>query len=266
MSIDELFDEVKGVVDDYLRNFYDSYSMQRVLVAPSSFVIRDVDYSRLVEFVGTAHFSERSVSDALKVVKDTKPVGICLELCPFRYEYLKRVQEDRLMRSFSLKRSEFVATVDFLGGVELDVWLIDMNQEEIAARVLTFASVEEARAWKRIQEYLEEREVVGLRLWEEGLKDEAMKVFNGDVELMRKTFPTLWKVLILERNVFMACNLVFLTSHYLDKNLKEFKIVVFVGAVHVEGIKQLLKQPEKAFQALESLGISFTEPYKIKRN
>jgi hypothetical protein len=38
-----------------------------------------------------------------------------------------------------------------------------------------------------------------------------------------------------------------------------------VGAAHVEGIKQLIKQPKKAFQALESLGISFRKPYSIKK-
>ena len=98
------------------------------------------------------------------------------------------------------------------------------------------------------------------------IRDRAMRVFDGDVELMRKKFPTLWKVLILERNVFMTCSLTYLISHYLERKVKEFKILVFVGAVHVEGIKQLLTQPKKAFQALESLGIGFTKPYKIRRD
>lgn len=264
MSLDELFEGLKKLVDEYLRSLNDSSITKRGLVSPAPFTIHDVDYLRFLDFVGTAHFSRRSISDALTAVRTTKPVGICLELCPFRYAYLKTVQEDPLKRGLSSLQNEFVATVDLLGDMEVEVWPIDMNQEEIAARILALASVEEARAWNRIQGHLSAMEEVGLRLWEEGLKDEATRVFDGDVELMRKAFPTLWKVLILERNVFMACRLIYLVSHYLDQGLTEFKILVFVGAAHVEGIKQLLQQPTRAFQALERLGIYFTQPHAVK--
>jgi pheromone shutdown protein TraB len=265
VSIDQLFNGMKLIIDEYLESLYDSSSMQRSILSPSDFVIRDIDYLMHLNFVGVAHFSRRSISDALKAIKDTEPVGFCLELCPYRYEYLKRVQEDPFAKAFSSRKNELVTAIDLLGGLEMDVWLIDMNQEEIAARVLALASLEEAKAWKRIQKYLVKREEVGLMLWEEGLKDEAMKVFKGDVELMRRNFPTLWKVLILDRNIFMACGLIYLISHYLENDHQEFKITFMVGAAHVEGIKQLIKQPKKAFQALESLGISFRKPYSIKK-
>jgi pheromone shutdown protein TraB len=261
VSIDQLFNDMRAIIDEFLESLYDSSSMQRDVVSHSDFVIRDIDYLVHVDFVGVAHFSGRSISDALKAIIDTQPVGICLELCPYRYEYLKRIQEDPFAKAFSSGKNELATAVDLLGGVEVDVWLVDMNQEEIAARVLALASLDEARAWKRIQKHLVKREEVGLMLWEEGFKDEAMKVFKGDVGLMRRTFPTLWKVLILERNIFMACSLIYLILHYLESGLQEFKIILLVGAAHVEGIKQLLKQPKKAFQALESLGISFRKPY-----
>lgn len=264
MSLDDLFEGVTKVVDAYLRSLDDSSLTQRGLVRPAPLVIHDVDYLRFTDFVGTAHFSRRSISDVLTAVRTTEPVGICLELCPFRYAYLRTVQEDPLKRGLSSLTSEFVAAVDLLGDMDVDVWLIDMNQEEIAARILALASVEEARAWNRIQGHLSAMEEVGLRLWEEGLKDEAIKVFDGDVELMRTAFPTLWKVLILERNVFMACRLIYLIVQYLERGLPEFKILVFVGAAHVEGIKQLLQQPTKAFHALERLGIYFTQPHAVQ--
>ncbi len=266
VSIDQLFNGMRAIIDEYLESLYDSSSMQRSVVSHSDFVIPDIDFLMHMDFVGVAHFSKRSISDASQAIRDTEPVAICLELCPYRYEYLKRVQENPFTKAFSSEKSELVTAVDLLNGVEVDAWLVDMNQEEIAARVLALASLEEARAWKRIQNYLVKREKVGLMLWEEGLKDEAMKVFNGDVGLMRRNFPTLWKVLILERNIFMACGLIYLILHYLESGLKEFKIIFLVGAVHVEGIKQLLKQPKKAFQALENLGICFRKPYAIKSN
>lgn len=266
MSIDQLFNGLRVIIDEFLESLYDSSSMQKGVVSHPDFVIRDIDYLVHVDFVGVAHFSRRSINDALEAIRDTEPVGICLELCPYRYEYLKRVQEGPFAKAFSSGKNELVTVVDFLGGVEVDVWLVDMNQEEIAARILALASLNEARAWKRIQKHLVKREEVGLMLWEEGFKDEAMKVFNGDVGLMRRNFPTLWKVLILERNIFMACSLIYLILHYLESGLQEFKIILLVGAAHVEGIKQLLKQPKKAFQALESLGISFRKPYAVKSN
>lgn len=261
VSIDQLVDDMRVIIDEFLESLYDTSSMQRDVVSQSDFVIRDIDYLAYVDFVGVAHFSGRSICDALKAIRDTEPVGICLELCPYRYEYLKRVQEDPLTKAFPSKTNELATAVDSLGGGEVDIWLVDMNQEEIAARVLALASLDEARAWKRIQQYLVEREEVGLMLWEEGFKDEAMKVFNGDVGLMRRNFPTLWKVLIVERNIFMACSIIYVILHYLESGLQEFKIIFLVGAAHVEGIKQLIKHPKKAFQALESLGISFRKPY-----
>ena len=164
------------------------------------------------------------------------------------------------------RKCEFVAAVEALEKVSLDVWLIDMVQEEIMARVLAKASSEEAKAWQRLQRYVAQREAYGLRLWEEGLKDEAMHLFNGDIELMRKTFPTLWRVLILERNALMACRLVYLISQYLNKGLKDFKIVVFIGAAHVEGTRALLEKPRSAFQLLDQFGIAFSPPNMIIRN
>ena len=266
VSIDQLFNGMKAIIDEYLESLYDSSSMQENIVSPPDFVIPDIDFLMHVDFVGVAHFSKRSISDASKAIRDIEPIAVCLELCPFRYEYLKMIQQNPFTKAFPSEKSELVTAIDLLNGMNVDAWLVDMNQEEIAARVLALASVEEARAWKRIQNYLVKSEKVGLMLWEEGLKDEAMKVFNGDVGLMRRNFPTLWKVLIFERNVFMTCGLIYLVLHYLESSLKEFKIICLVGAVHVEGIKQLLKQPKKAFQALEKLGICFRKPYAIKSN
>jgi pheromone shutdown protein TraB len=266
VSIDELFTGVKAIIDEYLESLVDSTVMQRSLASPSDLAIRDLDYGSYVDFVGVAHFSRRSIRDAVQAIKDTAPVGICLELCPYRYEYLKRTQEDPFTNAASPETSELVTAVDCLNGGKTDVWLVDMNQEEIAARVFALASLEEARAWKRIQQHLAQREAEGLMLWEEGLKEEAMEVFQGDVGLMRQAFPTLWKVVIVERNIFMACSVISVISHYLERGLTGFKVVLVVGAAHVEGIQQLLQQPTKAFQTLESLGIGFRKPYTLARN
>ena len=265
--IDAFFDEVKQVVDDYLQNFFRDSSIQRTTVIPKDFALPEVDCLQHVEFVGSAHFSGRSASEVLQTISSIRPVGVCLELCPYRYEYILSMCDYCLEKNACSKKCEFIASVEALKKekMSLDIWLIDMVQDEIMARVLAEASSEEAKAWQRLQKRVAQREAYGLRLWEEGLKDEAMHLFNGDLELMRKTFPTLWRVLILERNALMACRLVYLVSQYLNKGLKSFKIVVFIGAAHVEGIRMLLKRPQSAYQLLEQFSIAFSPPHIIRK-
>lgn len=263
--IDDFFDEIKRVMDDYLQSFFKDSSTQRIVIIPKNFVIPEVDCLQYVEFVGTAHFSNRSVHDVIQTVSNTKPIGICLELCPYRYEYLLNICSYCLEKKGCSRKCEFMAAIETLEKANLDIWLIDMIQEEIMARVLARASSEEAKSWQRLQKYVMQREAYGLRLWEEGLKDEAMHLFDGDLYLMRKSFPTLWQVLILERNALMSCRLIYLISQYLDKGLGSFKIIVFTGVAHVEGIRELLKRPQQAFQLLDQFGIAFSLPYMIRR-
>lgn len=265
MSIDEVLAGVQAAIDEYLEGLDDATTMPSSMISPADVTIHDIDYVSHVDFVGIAHLSRRSIRDAVQAIQDTAPVGVCFELCPYRYEYLKRAWEAPLLPVASSETRVVDTAANCLDRGDTDVWLIDMNQEEIAARVLAFASLEEARAWKRIQEHLVQREAMGLRLWEEGLKDEAMEVFQGDVGLMKKAFPTLWRVLIVERNLFMACSVIAVISHYLERGLEEFKVVVVVGATHVAGIQQLLHHPKETVQALESLGIGFQKPVMVKQ-
>ncbi|MFQ6075599.1 MAG: hypothetical protein ACE5Z5_05640 [Candidatus Bathyarchaeia archaeon] len=262
-AFDDFFGEVQHVIHDFLQSFFSEKPSSIAL--PHTFTVLDTDYSRYVEFVGTAHFSERSLSEAVEAVKVIKPVAITLELCPYRYEFLQDICKNCPRWGECTQRCEFLATVDELRKVDVDVWLIDMIQDEIAARVLATASREEAKAWKRLQGYLARREEYGLELWEEGLKDEAMRLFDGDLKLMKETFPTLWRVLILERNALMACRLIFIVSQYVEKSLEDFKVVVLTGAAHVKGLRELLTRPREAFQLLNHFGIAFSQPPLIKR-
>ncbi|MDQ1279809.1 MAG: hypothetical protein QG670_1071 [Thermoproteota archaeon] len=260
--------EVKHIVDDYLKDFLKDSSIQRTTAVSKGFLLPEVDCLQYVEFVGSAHFSARSTSEVLQIINNLKPVGLCIELCQYRYEYILSMCDYCLEKNFCSKKCEFVATIKTLKRekMNLDFWLIDMIQDEIMARILARASSEEAKAWQRLQKYVEQREAYGMRLWEEGLKDESMLLFNGDLELMRKNFPTLWRVLILERNALMACRLIYLVSQYLGRGFKSFKIVAFVGAAHVGGIQMLLKQPGNAYQLLEQFGIAFSPPYFIRKD
>jgi pheromone shutdown protein TraB len=263
--IDAFFEEVKLIVDDYLKSFFDSSTTQRTVLLPVDFKVPKDDCTPYVSLVGTAHFSKRSVKEALSVKQSAGLVGICLELCPYRYELLLDLCEYCLKKDSCSNQCEFTAVSRILDGTELDLWLIDMTQDEITARVLARATPEEAKSWKRVKNYIAFREAYGIKLWEDGLKEEAMRLFRGDLTLMRTIFPTLWRVLILERNALMACRMIYIVSRLLEKGLIDFKLIAFTGAAHVEGIRELLKKPNRAFQLLEQLGVGFSLPVVVRR-
>lgn len=54
--------------------------------------------------------------------------------------------------------------------------------------------------------------------------------------LFRQRYPNMYKVLVTERNVFMAARVKALLGQYPDK-----KLLVIIGAGHEEGMKKLLK-------------------------
>jgi pheromone shutdown protein TraB len=58
----------------------------------------------------------------------------------------------------------------------------------------------------------------------------------------RRYFPSVWRVLIDERNALMAARLAWISSKNLDEG-KNSSILTFIGAAHVEGIRELLQHP-----------------------
>jgi radical SAM protein with 4Fe4S-binding SPASM domain len=227
--------------------------------------VPNIDLSKYVDFVGTAHFSRKSAQEVAEKVNRTKPEAVCVELCPYRYYYIRNACRRCPKRSYCSGKCEFIIATEVLGNRNADIWLIDMTEKEIWRRIACKATVNEAEAWRRILGYVGVQEARGFRLWEEGLKDEAIRYFNGNMELMRKAFPTLWHVLISERNALMACRLIYVISRYFEEGMDKFKILAVTGAAHVEGIKELLKNPAIAFTLLEKYGITFTPPYMIRR-
>jgi pheromone shutdown protein TraB len=67
-----------------------------------------------------------------------------------------------------------------------------------------------------------------------------------------------------ERNTLMAARLAWIISKNL-KEEKDSKILTFVGAAHVEGIRSLLVNPLLIKGELAKLQLSFAEPTLIRR-
>ena len=84
------------------------------------------------------------------------------------------------------------------------------------------------------------------------------------IEANRKIFPSVWRVLIDERNALMAARLAWIASKNLNEG-KNPKILTFVGAAHIEGIRELLGNPLLIKENLRRFNLSFTKPTLIRR-
>ncbi len=73
-----------------------------------------------------------------------------------------------------------------------------------------------------------------------------------------------WRVLINERDTIMAARLAWIASKALREDGKP-NILGFVGAAHVEGIKNLLSSPSIIKENLQKLNLTFTQPSLIRR-
>lgn len=223
------------------------------------------DYLQYVEFIGTAHFSKASIMEVIDRVQELRPDALALELCPHRYYHLQQVCLNCPRRGKCDRKCEFIIATDYLANKNTDIWLIDMDEPEIHARIRYTATNREIRNWLRASRYVLSNQEEGLKLWESGYREEAMHIFDTNTEIMRKTFPTLWKVLIEQRNSLMAARLYYIIKNYLDKGLKDFKILVVTGAAHLPGLKEMLQNPELAFETMKKYGIKPTPPFLIKR-
>ncbi len=232
---------------------------------PISFGKYEPGYLQYVEFIGTAHFSKTSITEVMERVKELQPDAVALELCPLRYYSLQRLCLNCPRRGNCDRKCEFIISTDFLVNKDTDIWLIDMDEREIHYRIGRTATNREVRNWLQASRYVRSNTEQGLQLWEAGRKEEAMHIFDTNTEIMKRTFPSLWTVLIDQRNALMALRLYHIINSYLDKGLKDFKILVVTGAAHVPGLKKMLRNPELAFKTLRGYGIRDTPPYRIKR-
>lgn len=201
----------------------------------------------MIRIVGTSHISTESVDSIENIVEDIKPDLIAVEL-----------DENRLMAMLSGNRGR---------GGGLIITLISLLQQYLGAKTGIMPGQEMLTAFKISQEKaisislidqrieitvrkinqipLKEKLKLVLSLFtvflpsKNKLKIDLRKVPEEEFieEIMGqfgKIFPRLHRVLVAERNEIMARNLIFLNQDY-------GRILVFVGAGHVRGLKKILE-------------------------
>ncbi|MDH5770146.1 MAG: hypothetical protein OEZ25_02500 [Candidatus Bathyarchaeota archaeon] len=226
-------------------------------------LIRNIDYNEYVEIIGTAHFTQRSLNDAYQAVRLTKPKDVAIELDWKRFRLLNMACATCPKREFCQGKCEFIGATEALGNVDANIWLIDMSEKEIRKRIRRNMTIKElVYPRHRVIFNLDENPVW---LWERGFKDRVIENSKRRIENLRRFHPSIWRVLIDERNALMASRLAWIASKNLSNGNNKSKILTFVGAAHVEGIRDLLKRPTLIEEKLQKFHLPFTKPILIKR-
>lgn len=223
--------------------------------------IYNVDYNEYVNLLGTAHFTKRSLQDAYRAVEQFRPDDLAVELDLRRFRSLNMACWECMRSNGCTTKCEFIGAIDALGNVNVNIWLIDMSEREIGLRIRQLMTP----AWIfRVNLPFLPQEDEMSRLWEQGFKDEVVNSYQRRLESLRRKAPTVWRVLIDERNTIMAARLAWIASEKLRESEKP-NILALVGAAHVEGIKKLLSAPLEIKENLPRLGLAFTPPTYIRR-
>lgn len=224
--------------------------------------IFNVDYNQYVDIIGTAHFTKRSINDAYEAIKSLNPKDVAIELDWKRFKHLNTACLGCPKTSSCTGLCEFTAAAEALGNVDANIWLIDITEQEMHHRIRSKITRSERERMGFLPYHESDEDPTWL--WEEGFKDRVLNNSKKQIEASRRLFPAVWRVLIDERNVLMSVKLAWIASKNLNEG-KNSKVLAFVGAAHVEGIKNLLVNPLSIKDQLRRFSLSFTEPTLVRR-
>jgi pheromone shutdown protein TraB len=223
--------------------------------------IHDIDYNNYINIIGTAHFTKRSINDVYHAIKSSSPEDVALELDIKRFKVLSTPCITCPQRNSCMGICEFTGAAEALGNVDANIWLIDMTELEIMQRIRSKISPIEMPYTGFLIHYPKKNPI---RLWEMGYKDEVVNHYKRRINRLRRFSPSVWNVLIDERNSLMASRLAWIISNNINRG-KNSKILAFVGAAHVEGIINLLENPLLIRDSLRRFSLSFSNPTLIRR-
>ena len=214
------------------------------------------------DFVGTAHFTATSIDDAIQAASSGLHSGVAIELDRARFDGLNRIGYSVEPQLRARAEGEFVAATDAFGNRDGDIWLLDWSIEQIDRRVRMTLTPQELWRWRSVSDDLFPYEVKGARLWEAGMKEEALHYLDFTTRAMREYFPSLHRVLIIERNLMMAARLMEVERQLADA---QTRVLVLMGMAHVHRVQQLLREPERVSEGFDRYGLNYSSPIRIRR-
>lgn len=218
-------------------------------------------YRNLI-LVGTSHISPESIAEVKNIIAEKKPGFVAIELDKGRLQGLMETKRKRKRMSFQeLKKlgvsgflfslfgawveekmgdvvgtkpgAEMKAAVHEAASVQAKVLLID---QEIS---VTLKRLFKTLTWKEKLRFIGDL-FLGILGFGEKIEFDLQKVPKGElieklIEQVKDRYPSFYKVLIEERNIYMAKKL-----QYYMVQFPEQTIVAVVGAGHQKGMYDIL--------------------------
>jgi len=223
-------------------------------------------YKNLV-FLGTSHIAKQSLNDVKKYIEEEKPDIVALELDKRRLHALtgktKKKIELRSIKHIGLKGflfslfgawaekklgklvgvspgSEMKQAIKIAKKEKIKLALIDQDIE------ITLKKFSSSITWKEKMNFLIDVMKALFTRKKEIDFDLATvpdkKIIKNLTNQLKERYPNLHKVLIEDRNAVIADNITKLMNSFPDK-----KILVILGAGHVDDVLEIIKEPRISF-------------------
>ena len=216
----------------------------------------------MIVLIGTGHVFNLS-SALLDILDEKNPELVCVELdkqrynalmmkasspedyktsskqLPFIYKLLARFQEGMAKEYGVNAGDEMLTAINYAQGRQIPVEFIDMNAQYLFSKMLKSMPLSEK--FKLFLSGFGGFFVSKKRVETELKKFE--KDFDSYIEEIGKKFPTIRRVLIDERNLYM-------TKKLADANEQYQTVVAVLGDGHIPGVSELLKSKDINFETI----------------
>jgi len=192
----------------------------------------------MIIVVGVAHVIDLS-ERIERFIENERPDAVCIELDVNRLYYLLnngkpsghgifsllgKMQMEIAREQNVVPGEEMVTAFKKAGSMGIEVYLIDRDINETVERIKKIPLSEKLKLFLSVfYSILPSRKRYTL--------DEMIKNEREMIESMRKSFPNLSRILMDEREEYMAQKI---------KEIKKDKIIAFVGDGHIPGLKKLI--------------------------
>jgi pheromone shutdown protein TraB len=216
----------------------------------------------MITLIGTGHVFNLSQA-LLNIFEDKQPDILCVELDKQRYNALQIKQQDperykqsqknlpiiyKMLSRFQdgmakeygvIAGDEMLTTINFAKTHQLPIAFIDMNAQRLFKRMLKSMSLSEK--FKLLFSGFG-----GFFVSKKRVESELQKIekdFDQIIDKIGKKFPTIKRVLIDERNMYMVQQLVSADKQY-------GKVIAVVGDGHIPGLSTLLNDQNIDYETI----------------
>lgn len=198
----------------------------------------------MIILLGTSHISPESVKNIRHVVSEENPDCVAVELDPMRYramlsksgtkppglflKLLSWLQKELGKMTGIVPGEEMMEAVRFSIRKKIPVYLIDQNFSITVGDIQRIPVLEKIKLFAMVIFSGFASKKIDLR------KVPPKKIVHEALLYLKIHFPQIYRILVVKRNVYMSAAVTELVKKY-------DKILVVVGAGHIDGMKKLLK-------------------------